>query len=308
MTKKTFNIATLFNHPTQVEKSLDQVLADTVAEQALDQQDIIDILETAARNHSAHMAYYMGVKENYVPFPGQPYSFQSRGREPGRFPFGNTGFEFNSPNPYGSPFNVFTGDQHPEFFEKVFETLEFEIHYGNTTLTRNFKFAGIEIDKGLTYLGRDKELATVEGAVTFSQGVVHVHLHVQRSLSHIRVMVTPESRELLTQMMQRGEFVTPGNKPFSASTRDLIQHLRQQQWRQVSEGDLVTVLDRPEVPETVFMVGRIDHEGESHGGMAEAVVMPVQILMDNKEVTAKPLGGGIQKVDLMLLKPWNPKD
>ena len=306
MSKKTFNIADLFNYPNLVEKSLKQVLADIVVEQELDQQDIIDILETAAKNHSNHVAYYMGLVSN---FPHNPNRIQyPQTMDHRRPPFDLAGYGYQNQAGFDGQKTTFAGDECPEFFEKLFEVAEFEIRYGNTLLTKNFKFVGIEVGKGLTYLGRDKELLTVEGAVSYSRSFIQAHLNVSRSLTNIRIGINYESREALDKMILNGEIVTPGNKPFSTDTRNLIQHLRQQQWLHVSEGDLVTVLDRPEVPESVFMVGRIDREGELRGGVAEAVVIPVQILMNNKEVTAKPLGGGIQKVDLMLLKPWNPKD
>lgn len=297
MTKKTFNIASLFNSRTD-DKCLEELLVEVLAEQTLDQQDVIDIIETAANNQRKHYQFYSVRKDTFRPTPGQPMNFGQFGY-PNRFSNNQAGMDLHQPHTY-------TTGEHPEFFENLFRVVEFEIRYHTTVLCPNFKFLGVNGKDELTYLGRDKEVLTIKGAGVFTRDSLVVHLIAQNTLGLGMLHIQPTQASLndALEALRDGSMAQPGMKPFTASTRELINHLRNQAWRLVSEGDLVTLVDRQEVPETVFLVGRMEQQEEYNGLNTQAVVMPVHVHFDGKEVSTTPLGGGIQKVDLMLLKPW----
>lgn len=310
MTKKTFNIANLFNARND-DKCLEQVLEETLAEQTLDQQDVVDIIETASNNYRKLHAFYIRRKDAFLAQANAPRGWLPGQSYPERGPFGYcTPF----PNTFGVAgrqpdieLDAISSDDHPELFELLFSLCEFEISYNNTLLTNNFKFLGVDVGKGLTYLGRDKELATVSGSARYYNCQLMVRLTCQDQFAQIGITLTPASRAQLEQAIYKYEIVLPGQKNLNPSTRELIEHMRTQAWRRLTRGDLVTRIDSSEEPVQVYLLGDIEHYREHVGTASTATVMPVQILMDNKEVTAKPLGGGIQKVDLMLLKPWSPK-
>lgn len=295
MTKKTFNIAALFAIRSD-DKCLEEVLEETLAEQTLDQQDVIDIVETASVNYRKLHAFYNQHKGAIRPPIGRPYSFD---------PVGHIG-AFGTHQPDYSTFHpqTFKSGDHPAFFETLFHILEFEIRYGNTLLTGNFKFLGVNGTDELLYLGRDKEAVSVKASAVYSHNTFNIRLDAQNTLGHLRINPTFESLNRVVKAIEEGAIVLPGHNVYSTSTRELMGHLRTQAWRQVTEGDLVTLIDRQEAPETVFLLGRIERQDECSGLEPQAVVMPVSVHVNGKEITTVPMGGSIQKVDLMLLKPW----
>lgn len=295
MSKKTFNIASLFAIRSD-DKCLEEVLEETLAEQTLDQQDVIDIIETASANYRKLNAFYTRLKGASRPPKGRPFSFDQ---------FSPAG-TFGARQPNYSTFHprAYKSGDHPAFFETLFQVLEFEIRYNNTLLTDNFKFLGVNGDDELLYLGRDKEAVGVKAQATYSHNTFIIHLDVQNTLAILRINPTFESLNRVTKAIEEGTIILPDQNVYSASTRELMEHLRTQAWRQVTEGSLVTLIDRQESPETVFLLGRIEQGEECNGTEPQAVVMPVSVHYDGKEISTVPMGGSIHKVDLMLLKPW----
>jgi len=304
MTKKTFDINQLFN-VRRFDKCLEDVLEVIVAEEELDQQDIIDIIETASRNYRNLYNYYIRRKDSFLAQAnaprggfGTPFS-QSYGPS---YPVPN-GFSDRS-RQLEAERQVISCDEHPEFFELLFNLSEFEIAYNTTPLTDTFKFLGVDIGKGLTYLGRDKELVTVAGTAQFFHGQLVVRLECQEQFGQIHLAPTQASRVRLEQAIYKGDLTLPGQKAINPATRELMEHMRTQAWLQLKEGDLATRVDAFEEPAQVYLVGRIEHYHESLGTTSEACVMPVQIHDTGIDLMAKPMGNGIHKVDLMLLKPY----
>jgi len=297
MSKKTFNIASLFNARND-DKCLEEVLIEVLAEQELDQQDVIDIIETASNNYRKAHSFYTGRADSSIR-PGQPFVFNQFGHT-GRF--GHLRSEATAS--YGN-LTTYTTAEHPMFFENLFKVLEFEIRYNTTLLTQNFKFLAAEGGEHLVYLGRDKEVLPIKGTATLSGENFNLQLGAMGGLGIVNIRTTPASYEAMIEALRDGSLVRPDQQPFSADTRSLMLHLRNQAWRGLQEGDLVTMIDRLEAPETVFLLGRIEHQQEEYNGQStQAVVMPVSVHYDGKEITTVPMGGSIHKVDLMMLKPW----
>jgi len=292
MSKKTFDINSLFN-VRRFDKCLEEVLETVVKEEALDQQDVMDIVELSAKHYQETVKYFTGRKNGSTHahqfgaprFPGQPFvgGFAQQ-----------MGYSSYGPAQYQS----YLGKDHPEFFAQLFTLAAFQITYHDTVLSDNFNFVGVDGDS-LTYLGRDKELAKVAGNVVFHQGRLEVNLDCLLLSGMVRIQPTADSDLLLRDAMQNGTLPLPGLTATSPATRELMAHIRNHGWRDLDEGDLVVQVDNPE---QVYLMGLRSVEVSK---CQQVMVIPVEITESPEGLVATPQTHlGIQTLDLMLLKRY----
>lgn len=291
MSKKTFDINSLFN-VRRFDKCLEEILETVVKEEALDQQDVMDIVELSAKHYQQTIKYFTGRKNSstYVHqfaaprFPGQPFGGFTQ----------QMGYSYYGPAQYQS----YLGKDHPEFFAQLFTLAAFQITYHDTVLSDNFNFVGVDGDS-LTYLGRDKELAKVAGNVVFHQGRLEVNLDCLFPNGLVRILPTADSDLLLRDAMQNGTLPLPGLTATSPATRELMAHIRNHGWRDLNEGDLVVQVDNPE---QVYLMGLRSEESRE---CQQVMVIPVEITESPEGLVATPQTHlGIQSLDLMLLKRY----
>lgn len=295
--KKTFDINKIFNIIDD-NKCLEEVLEEVVKEEQLDQQDVMDIVVLSSENFSRLIQFYNGRKgsgnagyrNNLYPRPlGPNFSMQ---------PMSGMDMSRNYSGHGESPWiKTYSSTEYPEFFEKLFGLSSFVITYHNTVLSDDFKFVGVEGDY-LTYLGRDKELALVAGSATFHYGRLEVSLACMGINGQIRINPTPATDDMLRQSMQDGALPIPGLTPTSSATRELMEHIRSQAWRTLTEGDLVVRIDEPE------QVYLLSHTVDDMGPQAQLMVIPVTITTNDEGIVATPIPSGVVTVDRVFLKRY----
>lgn len=292
MSKKTFDINSLFN-VRRFDKCLEEVLETVVKEEALDQQDVMDIVELSAKHYQQTIKYFTGRKNGSTHahqfaaprFPGQPFvgGFAQQ-----------MGYSSYGPAQYQS----YLGKDHPEFFAQLFTLVAFQITYLDTVLSDNFNFVGVDGDS-LTYLGRDKELAKVAGNVVFHQGRLEVNLDCLFLNGLVRIQPTADSDLLLRDAMQNGTLRLPGFTPVNSVTRKLMEHIRNHGWQDLQEGDLVVRVDSPE--QVYFMGPRMEEDGIH----MQVKAIPVEITETEEGIQATPqMHLGVQVLDLIFLKRY----
>lgn len=291
--KKTFDLNNIFNFHNK-DKCLEEVLEAVVKEEQLDQQDIMDIVELASKNFTQLIQYYNGRKgggSSAFNFPVQPQS--------GMFgPGVGLGMGRQYSGHGESPWvKTYLGEEYPEFFEDLFARSEFMITYHSTVLTDNFKFVGVD-GKYLTYLGRDKELAKVLGSASFHYGRLEVRLGCQNTYGQMRIITTPATDDKLRQTMQDCLLPLPGYTPTSSTTRELMEHIRNQTWRSLTEGDLVVRIDEP------GQVYILSHTVNDDPNQHTVSVIPVTITTNDEGIVATPTTSGAITTELVFLKRY----
>lgn len=292
MSKKTFDINSLFN-VRRFDKCLEEVLETVVKEEALDQQDVMDIVELSVKHYQETIKYFTGRKNGSTyahqlgapRFPGQPFvgGFAQQ-----------MGYSSYGPAQYQS----YLGKDHPEFFAQLFTLAAFQITYHDTVLSDNFNFVGVDGDS-LTYLGRDKELAKVAGNVVFHQGRLEVNLDCLLLSGLVRIQPTADSDLLLREALHNGTLRLPGLTPVNSVTRKLMEHIRNHGWQDLQEGELVVRVDSPE--QVYFMGPRMEDDGLH----MQVKAIPVEITETEEGIQATPqLHLGMQVLDLMFLKRY----